>query len=65
MTTETNEERLVYNVEEVQRLLSLSRATTYSLCNAGVIPTIRLGKRLLVPRHRLLEMLQGKGLAQN
>ncbi len=48
---------LVLNVPEAGRLLNLSRATAYALAAAGVIPTIRLGKRLVVPRKALEELL--------
>jgi len=57
METE-NEESLVLNVESASKLLNLSRATAYSLCAQGIIPTIRLGRRLLVPRAALLKMLE-------
>lgn len=52
-TTET----LVYDVPTAGKLLNLSRATAYSLAAQGVIPTIRFGKRLLVPKAALLAML--------
>ncbi len=54
-------ETLVYSVPEAGRLLSLSRATSYSLATQGVIPTIRFGKRLVVPRKALEELLQSAG----
>ena len=57
MTTEESKESLVLDVPEAGRLLNLSRATAYALAAAGVIPTIRLGKRLVVPRKALEELL--------
>ena len=53
-----NEERLTYTVEEAGKLLGLSRMTAYGYVRSGEIPSIRLGKRLLVPKaalHRLLD----------
>ena len=54
-------ETLVYDVPTAGRLLNLSRATAYSLCAQGVIPTIRFGKRLVVPRKALEELLDSVG----
>ncbi len=54
-------ESLVLDVPEVGRLLNLSRTTAYILAAQGVIPTIRLGKRLLVPRVALERMLNESG----
>ncbi|MDG7041499.1 MAG: helix-turn-helix domain-containing protein [Nitrososphaerota archaeon] len=42
-------------------MLQLSRPTTYKLASEGIIPTIRLGKRLLVPRVALERMLNEAG----
>jgi excisionase family DNA binding protein len=56
--TKETRETLVYSVPEAGRLLSLSRATAYSLASQGTLPTIRLGRRLVVPRKALEELLQ-------
>ena len=55
-------ESFVLNVwPDVGRALNLSRATTYSLVNQGVIPSIRFGKRIVVPRKALEELLASAG----
>ena len=61
MVRKDNMESLVYNVPTAGRLLNLSRATAYMLANQGVIPTIRFGKRLVVPRKALEELLASAG----
>ena len=62
MTTEENQESLVLNVwPDTGHLLNLSRATTYSLVNQGIIPSIRFGKRIVVPRKALEELLASAG----
>ena len=62
METKENRESLVLNVwPDVGRALNLSRATTYSLVNQGVIPSIRFGKRIVVPRKALEELLASTG----
>jgi excisionase family DNA binding protein len=56
------QESLVLNVwPDVGQALNLSRATTYSLVNQGIIPSIRLGKRVVVPRKALEELLASAG----
>lgn len=62
METKENQESLVLNVwPDVGQALNLSRATTYALVNQGVIPSIRFGKRIVVPRKALEELLASVG----
>jgi excisionase family DNA binding protein len=51
-------EREVLTVEEAAVFLRLSRGTAYEAVRRGDIPVIRIGRRLLVPRVRLLAMLE-------
>jgi excisionase family DNA binding protein len=54
-----NAERVVYTVAEAGRLLGLSRNASYEAAKRGDIPTLRIGRRLLVPKapfHRMLEL---------
>jgi excisionase family DNA binding protein len=55
------QESYILTVEEAGTLLRLSRGSAYEAARKGQIPTIRIGKRLLVPRARLLAMLEGNG----
>jgi excisionase family DNA binding protein len=48
-------QRLTISVEEAGRILGVSRGAAYA--KDGSIPTIRLGKRLLVPKAALEKML--------
>ena len=59
METENKTGSLVYDVPTAGKLLNLSRATAYSLAAQGIIPTIRFGKRIVVPRKALEELLAG------
>jgi len=61
VTTDEARESLVYSVPEAGRLLGLSRATSYMLANQRVIPTIRLGRRLVVPKIAIERMLESVG----
>ena len=48
----------VMTVEEAAGVLRLSRGSAYEAVRRGDIPTIRIGRRLLVPRVRLMAMLE-------
>ncbi len=43
---------------ETARLLNLSKASAYAAAERGEIPTIRIGRRLLVPTAALRRMLE-------
>ena len=51
-------ESLVLTVGEAAKLLRLSKTTTYDQIRQGSIPSIRMGKRILVPRAALMRMLE-------
>jgi excisionase family DNA binding protein len=50
------DERLFLSVEEAGALLGVKRSRAQQMAQRGLIPTVRLGRRLLVPR-RVLEVL--------
>jgi excisionase family DNA binding protein len=50
-------DRLVYTVDEADHLLGISRAFAYELVARGELPVIRLGRRVLVPKLRLLALV--------
>ena len=54
--------RQTLTVEETARLLRISRNSAYEAARTGEIPTIRIGKRVLVPIGGL-ERLLGRSLA--
>jgi excisionase family DNA binding protein len=47
------EDRLTLTVEEAATLLGISRAFAYEAVNRGEIPSIRIGRRILVPKAAL------------
>ena len=51
--------RLTYTVDEAARLLGISRNNAYDAARRGETPTIRDCRRILVPRGRLDELLDG------
>lgn len=58
-------EKLTHTVEEAGRLLGLSRNSAYAAAHTGELPTIRLGKRLLVPKAALERLLESAGEAKH
>jgi len=51
---------LVVTVNETAKMLGISRNSAYEGVRRGEIPSIRIGKRLLIPRLALEEMLGRK-----
>jgi excisionase family DNA binding protein len=47
------------SVDEAARLLRIGRSLAYAGVASGAIPSIRIGKRLLIPRAALERMLEG------
>jgi hypothetical protein len=50
-------ERAAVTVEGAGEILGIGRSAAYSAAKAGQIPTIRVGRRLIVPTARLRAML--------
>ena len=50
---------LVTTVDEAARLLGISRNLAYEGVRSGAIPSLRIGRRLLVPRAALERLLAG------
>ena len=51
-------EELVLTPTEAARLLRIGRGTAYEQIRLGTIPSLRMGRRILVPRAALLKMLE-------
>ena len=56
-----NDEEVVYTIEKVARLLGIGRSSAYAAARRGEIPTVRLGRRLLVPKIAFERLLQPTG----
>lgn len=50
-------ERLTYTVMEAAKILGIGRDTAYRAVLEGQIPSIRIGKRLLIPKQALEKLL--------
>ena len=56
--TDPMSERLTFTVDEVARLLGISRSGAYDSIARGEIPSLNIGRRVLVPREPLLELVR-------
>jgi hypothetical protein len=57
LTLEDLRARTVVSVEEGGAALGLSRSTAYQAARTGDLPTLRVGRKLVVPTARLLRLL--------
>jgi len=58
MMTETQiAERQTFTVDEVAKILGISRGTAFSRIHTGEIPSLRLGNRILISRRAIQRML--------
>jgi excisionase family DNA binding protein len=63
MTTD-NREPLVYSPDEARKILKISRGLIYEAIRSGQIPSIRIGRRILIPRSGLERLVDEAGNAQ-
>ena len=54
-----------YTIIEAAKKLGISRNTCYEAAKQGQIPTIKIGKRILVPMAALDKMLAGEGTSKS
>jgi excisionase family DNA binding protein len=59
----TQPERRVVTLNEAALILRISRTSAYQAAKTNEIPTIRIGRRLLVPLAALERMLTGNTAA--
>ncbi len=51
---------LVYTVLEARLLLGLSRSLMYEAIRTGEVPSVRIGRRILIPKAALNRLLEGE-----
>jgi excisionase family DNA binding protein len=56
---ERSAEALTLSVPEAAKLLGISRALAYELVTRGELPSLRLGRRIVVPRVALMSLVEG------
>ncbi len=58
-----DDEKRVLTVMEASKWLRCSRGATYEAIRKGLIPSLRIGRKILIPRAALQRLLEGKGLS--
>jgi len=54
---ELPEGKLLLSVRDCVPILGVSRNLIYAACHRGELPTLRIGRRLLIPRRALEKLL--------
>ena len=55
--TKTPSEQVTYSIPEVAKLLSISVPHAYKVVREGLVPSLRLGKRVVIPKAALDKLL--------
>jgi excisionase family DNA binding protein len=58
-------ERETLTVSETAQAIGISRNRAYELCAEGVIPSLRLGGRIVIPKAAFTEWLSSAGKGQD
>ncbi len=59
------EPKLVYTATEVSHLLGIGRNLVYEGVRRRQIPSVKIGRRLLIPRWALERLLSGDSISQS
>jgi excisionase family DNA binding protein len=51
---------LALSAEEVSQVLGISRANAYALMHSKGFPTLKIGKRMTVPKQKLIEWIDAQ-----
>jgi excisionase family DNA binding protein len=49
--------KYIFSVPEAGEIIGISRPSAYLAARSGSLPTVRIGRRLVVPRHALERLL--------
>lgn len=53
-----SDDRLTLTVDEAADLLGISLSLAYELVRLGELPSVRLGRRILIPRRAIYELVE-------
>ena len=53
-------EKLVYSIQEVAELLGISKSYAYELVRRGTIPSLKLGKKRVIPKEKFKNWVNGE-----
>jgi excisionase family DNA binding protein len=52
-----SEDRLTFTINEAAKVLGVSRGTMYEAIRTETIPSLRMGRRIMIPKHALLDFM--------
>lgn len=52
-----NPEIVLYNINDIQRIFGIGRTKAYQLVSSSGFPSIKLNKKIVVPKPQLLEWI--------
>lgn len=55
------QEKLTYTIQETCKLLGIGKGKGYQLAHAGLLPVLKFGKRMVVPKYALEQMMKQAG----
>ena len=56
--TSYDQRPLALSAEDVSQVLGISRANAYALMHSKGFPTLKIGKRMTVPKDKLIEWME-------
>ena len=59
------EKRLTFTVVEAATLLGIGRNSAYEAIKSGILPSVQIGRRILIPRAALERFLLKVGQPEN
>lgn len=54
---------LMLNAEDVAKIFGLGMANTYNLLRSDGFPTLRINKRMVVPKYKLMQWIEANTAA--
>jgi excisionase family DNA binding protein len=54
------DEAITLSVEHAARLIGISRTTAYRMVQSGELPAVKVGRRVLILKKPLMEMLEAE-----
>ncbi len=54
-------EKLVLTIQEAADVLGISKSYAYELSRQGVIPTLVLGKKRVIPKEKFIQWINNQG----
>ena len=56
----TDMEKLVYSIQEVAEALGISQSYAYQLVRSGVIASLELGEKRVIPKNKFEQWINGQ-----